>query len=94
MLERIDRQLFGYLRSHLSANAILAVTGDHSTPCERKDHSGDPVPLLVFGEGVRSDETKAFDEVSAMRGGLGRLRGRDVMPLLLDLADRSRKYGA
>ena len=94
VLERIDKQLFGYLHGHLPADAILAVTGDHSTPCERKDHSGDPVPLLVFGEGVRIDDTRAFDEVSAMRGGLGRLRGRDLMPLLLDLADRSAKYGA
>jgi len=94
VLERIDKQLFGSLHGHLPADAILAVTGDHSTPCERKDHSGDPVPLLVFGEGVRIDDTKAFDEVSAMRGGLGRLRGRDLMPLLLDLADRSAKYGA
>lgn len=94
VLERIDKQLFGHLRSHLPADTILAVTGDHSTPCERKDHSGDPVPLLVFGESVRTDDTKAFDEESAMRGGLGRLRGRDLMPMLLDLTDRSRKYGA
>jgi 2,3-bisphosphoglycerate-independent phosphoglycerate mutase len=94
VLERIDKQLFGYLRGHLRADTVLAVTGDHSTPCERKDHSGDPVPLLVFGEGVRVDGTKAFDEVSAMDGGLGRIRGRDLMPLLLDLADRSTKYGA
>ena len=94
VLERIDKQLFGHLRGHLPADTILAVTGDHSTPCERRDHSGDPVPLLFFGEGVRTDPTKEFDEVSAMGGGLGRLRGRDVMPLLLDLADRSRKYGA
>ena len=94
VLERIDKQMIGPLRAHLPADAILAVTGDHSTPCERRDHSGDPVPLLVFGEGVRADGIAQFDEVAAMRGGLGRLRGRDLMPLLLDLADRSAKYGA
>lgn len=94
VLERIDKQMFGHLRGHILPDTILAVTGDHSTPCERRDHSGDPVPLLVFGEGVRIDGTKAFDEMSAMHGGLGRLRGRDLMPLLLDLADRSSKYGA
>lgn len=94
VLERIDRELFGHLREALKADVVLAVTGDHSTPCARRDHSGDPVPLLVFGEGVRVDEVVTFDESSAMRGGLGRLRGRDLMPLLLDLADRSAKYGA
>lgn len=94
VLERIDADLMGPLHAHFPADAILAVTGDHSTPCERKDHSGDPVPLVVFGEGVRPDGVPRFDEVAAMRGGLGRLRGRDLMPLLLDLADRSEKYGA
>jgi len=94
VLERIDKDLMGYLRAHLPPDTVVAVTGDHSTPCERKDHSGDPVPVLVFGEGVRTDGVTQFDEVAAMRGGLGRLRGRDLMPLLLDLADRSAKYGA
>ena len=94
VLERIDRELMGHLRAHLPADTVLAVTGDHSTPCERKDHSGDPVPVLVFGEGVRTDGVGQFDELAAMRGGLGRLRGRDLLPLLLDLADRSQKYGA
>jgi len=94
VLERIDRELFAHLRAHLPADTVLAVTGDHSTPCARKDHSGDPVPVLVFGEGLRTDGVGAFDEVAAMHGGLGRLRGRDLLPLLLDLADRSRKYGA
>ena len=94
VLERIDRELMAHLRAHLPADTVLAVTGDHSTPCARKDHSGDPVPLLVFGEGLRTDGVGQFDELAAMRGGLGRIRGRDLLPLLLDLADRSRKYGA
>ncbi|HEV8594867.1 MAG TPA: 2,3-bisphosphoglycerate-independent phosphoglycerate mutase [Thermoplasmata archaeon] len=94
VFERIDRELMAHLHAHLPADTVLAVTGDHSTPCERRDHSGDPVPVLIFGEGVRMDGVAAFDEVAAMRGGLGRIRGRDLMPLLLDLADRSPKYGA
>jgi 2,3-bisphosphoglycerate-independent phosphoglycerate mutase len=52
------------------------------------------VPVLVFGDGVRTDGVAQFDEVAAMRGGLGRIRGRDLLPILLDLADRSAKYGA
>jgi 2,3-bisphosphoglycerate-independent phosphoglycerate mutase len=94
VLERIDKELLGHLRANLPPDVVLALTGDHSTPCERKDHSGDPVPLLVFGPGVRPDRTATFDEFTAMDGGLGRLRGIDLLPLLLDLADRSRKYGA
>ncbi len=94
VLERIDRELMGHLHAHLPTATILAVTADHSTPCERRDHSGDPVPVVIFGEGVRTDGVTRFNESEAMAGGLGRLRGRDLMPVLLDLADRSPKYGA
>ncbi|MBI4363040.1 MAG: 2,3-bisphosphoglycerate-independent phosphoglycerate mutase [Euryarchaeota archaeon] len=89
-IERLDGALDSL---PLSPDLVVAVTGDHSSPVAWKDHSGDPVPLVLWGEGVRRDGVQRFDEVSCARGGLGRLRGLDVMPLLLDLAGRSEKYG-
>ncbi|MEE9237822.1 MAG: 2,3-bisphosphoglycerate-independent phosphoglycerate mutase [Thermoplasmata archaeon] len=92
VVERIDRSL-GMLREGIQEDWIVAVTADHSTPCETGDHSADPVPLLVFGDGVRRDDVVTFDEISVAVGGLGRLRGVDLMPLLIDLANRSEKFG-
>lgn len=92
-IERIDRGM-EYLRDHWRGDAVLAVTADHCTPVLRGDHSGDPVPLLIYGDGVRRDGVKMFDEVSAASGGLGRIRGKELMPILLDLSDRYVKYGA
>jgi len=51
-------------------------------------HSGDPVPLVVAGLGVRADEVSEFGEASCARGILGHLRGPDLMPVLLNAADR------
>lgn len=93
VIERIDKSL-GLLRSQLTDEWILAVTADHSTPCATGDHSADPVPLLIYGDGVRKDWVEAFDEVSVSQGSLGRIRGKDLMPMLLDLANRSQKFGA
>ena len=93
IIERAD-QMVGYIRDHLTENLILSVTADHSTPCSVRNHSGDPVPLAIFSEGVRVDDVQAFDEVSCAKGGLGRLKGTDLMPLLLDLANRNVKFGA
>ncbi|MFQ5838886.1 MAG: 2,3-bisphosphoglycerate-independent phosphoglycerate mutase [Thermoplasmata archaeon] len=92
-VERIDDSL-GLLRTQLKEDWIVALTADHSTPCVTGDHSADPVPLLVFGDGVRRDGVETFDEIAAAGGALGRLRGKDLMPLLLDLANRSKKFGA
>ena len=69
--------------------AIVCVTGDHATPASPEViHSGDPVPFVVAGPGVRADDVTELGELACARGILGRLRGPDVMPVLLDAADR------
>ncbi len=92
-IEAADRA-FAYLREHWREDTVLAITADHCTPVSRMDHSGDPVPLLLHGAGVTGDGVEAFDEASAGQGRLGRLRGNELLPILLDLADRSPKFGA
>jgi 2,3-bisphosphoglycerate-independent phosphoglycerate mutase len=81
------------LDSHLAAlpvdRAIVCVTGDHATPASPDViHSGDPVPLLVAGPGVRVDAVTSFGELDCAAGILGQLRGADLMPVLLNAADR------
>jgi 2,3-bisphosphoglycerate-independent phosphoglycerate mutase len=69
--------------------AIVCITGDHATPASPDViHSGDPVPLLVAGPGVRADAVTEFGELPFAAGILGRLRGPDLMPVLLNAADR------
>jgi len=92
VIERIDAMM-GHLKAKLSSDLIVAMTADHSTPVAVKDHSGDPVPLTIFGEGVRVDGVVNFDERSVARGALGRLRGQDLMNVLLNAANRTEKYG-
>jgi 2,3-bisphosphoglycerate-independent phosphoglycerate mutase len=81
------------LDSELSAlptdRAIVCVTGDHATPASPEViHSGDPVPLLVAGPGVRADAVTSFGELDCSAGILEQLRGPDLMPVLLNAADR------
>jgi len=92
-VERIDAMM-AVLKADLDPDVVVAATADHSTPVALKDHSGDPVPLVVFGEGVRVDDVARFDEISAAKGGLGRLLGRDLMPILLNASNRAEKFGA
>lgn len=69
--------------------AIVCVTGDHATPASPDViHSGDPVPFVVAGPGVRADNVKHFGELDCAAGIYGQLRGPDMMPLLLNAADR------
>ena len=69
--------------------AVVCVTGDHATPAfPEVIHSGDPVPLLMAGPGVRADSVTSFGELDCSQGILGQLRGADLMPVLLNAADR------
>ena len=69
--------------------AIVCVTGDHATPCAPDViHSGDPVPFVLAGPGVRADDVTEFGELPCSKGVLGQLRGPDMMPVLLNAADR------
>jgi 2,3-bisphosphoglycerate-independent phosphoglycerate mutase len=84
-IEALDVEL-GFLPTD---RAIVCVTGDHATPTYPDViHSGDPVPFLVAGPGVRADGVERFGELDCAAGILGRLRGPDMMPVLLNAADR------
>jgi 2,3-bisphosphoglycerate-independent phosphoglycerate mutase len=75
-------------------DTVIVLCADHSTPCTIKDHSADPVPVVIWGEGVRIDGVVRFDENSCAQGGLNRIPGSSLLPIALDLVNRSRKYGA
>lgn len=89
-IAKIDKELVARLKD---AEAYIAVTGDHSTPVTIKRHCSDPVPLLIKGDGVRTDGVKKFDEISVASGGLCRIRGVDLMPILSDFMGYYIMYG-
>ncbi len=93
IIEKVDGMI-GQLRTTIPADTVVAILADHCTPVEVGEHSGDPVPLVVYSEDGVRDGLSSFDESSASRGGLGRILGKDLLPILLDRANRSEKFGA
>ncbi len=78
----------------LDAPHLLVLTADHSTPCALKRHSGDPVPLMMVGDGlVRTDDVTAFGERPCARGALGRLTGLQLMPEIINLLGLAKLIG-
>jgi 2,3-bisphosphoglycerate-independent phosphoglycerate mutase len=92
-IEAVDGAL-GDLASRF-AEEIVCITGDHATPTSVEViHSGDPVPFLIAGPAVRADSVLRFGELDYAQGLLGHLTGGDVMPVLLNAADRPLFLGA
>jgi 2,3-bisphosphoglycerate-independent phosphoglycerate mutase len=90
-IEKIDAVLEPLLAEK---GCIIIICADHSTPCTIKDHSADPVPVIIRGDGVRMDDVVRFDEYRCAQGGLNRIRGCDLIPMALDLINRAHKFGA
>ncbi|CEG12883.1 2,3-bisphosphoglycerate-independent phosphoglycerate mutase (fragment) [groundwater metagenome] len=91
MIERIDMFIKKLLDENL--NATLALTADHTTSVTVREHSGDPVPLAILGD-VRTDEISKFSERECAKGGLGVIKGTDLLNILMDLSGRGKKFGA
>lgn len=73
---------------------VLAITGDHSTPCVLKSHSWHPVPVLLSAKYLRYDPCERFTEREALKGSLGRMYSMQLMPLMMAHAGKLKKYGA
>jgi 2,3-bisphosphoglycerate-independent phosphoglycerate mutase len=88
-IEAIDGQFFGPLLDAIDLDAhMIAVTADHSTSCPRKAHTDGPVPLVVAGGGVLGDGVDSYGERAALDGALGRLKGPEIIPTVIDLLGR------
>jgi len=94
VIEKIDEML-KYIIGNIDKDEVyLVLTGDHSTPIEEKDHSADPIPIVIWGKSVRTDDVEKFDEFSTYKGGLCWIKGKHIMPILMDLMGLAKKYGA
>ncbi|RLD18403.1 MAG: phosphoglycerate mutase [Caldiserica bacterium] len=90
-IEDFDQVLPEILSLNFSA---VAITGDHSTPAKLKSHSWHPSPLAIHGEYVFPDDVNEFHERAFRKGSLGVIYSTDVLPILLALSGKLKKYGA
>ena len=81
------------IKEQIEVPVIIALAADHSTPCERKEHSGDPVPIMISGRNIRKDKVTAYNEIACAEGGLGRIKGNDFICTLLDYLEVTEKQG-
>ncbi|MDQ1279558.1 MAG: 2,3-bisphosphoglycerate-independent phosphoglycerate mutase [Thermoproteota archaeon] len=93
MIEKIDALIDYLLKNVDLSETFIAITADHTTSCDWKEHMGDPVPISITGPEIRVDSVERFSEVDCAQGGLGRIRGINITPILMDLIGKSKKFG-
>lgn len=95
ILELLDQGIGTVLKALTAQPELLIViAADHSTPSAGPlIHSGEAVPLVFYGPGIRRDQVRHYDEVSAALGALGPVRGKELMYLILNHLDRAKLQG-
>jgi len=73
---------------------VLAITGDHSTPCIVKGHSWHPQPVLLHSALSGSDKLERFSETGANTGSLGTFQAKFLIRLMQANARMFDKFGA
>jgi 2,3-bisphosphoglycerate-independent phosphoglycerate mutase len=79
-LERFDSALATIPKENL----VIGVTGDHSSDSSLGEHSGDPVPSLLFSPRGRRDLCREYGETGCCRGALGRISANHFLISMLD----------
>ena len=73
---------------------VLAITGDHSTPCAIKGHSWHPQPVLLHSAYSGNDKLDRFTETGANVGSLGVFEAKYLLRLMQANAKMFDKFGA
>jgi len=90
-IEELDAALPILLRKRPD---VLAITGDHSTPCAIKGHSWHPQPVLLRSLYSGSDKLERFTETGANSGSLGVFEAKYLIRLMQANAKAFDKFGA
>lgn len=85
-IEVIDNSFFGPLLRKLDfQRTLFVISGDHSTPCIKNNHSADPVPLLFSGHNMETDGSERFTESCAKKGSKGLMLGEQIIGEIVKL---------
>lgn len=82
-------------------DCLVVITGDHSTPLYRGDHSFEPVNFTVASKDAfwqqkpffLCDQCQVFSEIEAAKGSFGRFPGKEIMPLVFKIRERLDQKG-
>jgi 2,3-bisphosphoglycerate-independent phosphoglycerate mutase len=85
-IENFDRWVVGTVRkglSHFKEGARILILPDHPTPVQKRTHTADPVPFLIWGEGIASNSAPAFGESAARASGWKVEEAHEILPALM-----------
>ena len=85
-IENFDRFVVGTILKEMKESKKkfrVLVIPDHLTPVAMRSHVADPVPFVIFGEGITSNGVESFGEAQAKQSGWMVEHAHQILPRLL-----------
>lgn len=85
-IEYLDQRVVKYIieeTQKMSEPVAIAILPDHPTPCEKRTHTNDPVPFLIYYPGIIPDTIQVYDETNAAQGNYGLIRDDEFIKTFL-----------
>ncbi len=84
-IENFDRLVVGTILEKVESlgEVRIIVIPDHPTLVEKRTHSADPVPFVIWGHGISAGGTDRFGETSAKASGWMVEKAHEILPRLL-----------
>ena len=87
-IEALDSRIVGPIYNQVKSwnePICIAILPDHPTPVEVRTHVDEPVPFLIWYEGIAPDAVQTFDEQSCKSGSYGLLRPNQFMQTFMNI---------
>ncbi|MGQ9543036.1 MAG: 2,3-bisphosphoglycerate-independent phosphoglycerate mutase [Candidatus Bathyarchaeia archaeon] len=82
IISKIDAML-GRILTEIDLNDnLITLLADHTTSTALRKHTAHPTPIAIAGMGVTPDRVRRYDEQATVEGGLRRILGVEVMPII------------
>ena len=84
-IENFDKHIVGAIVGEMKKRKHfrVMVIPDHQTLVEKRTHAADPVPVLIYGEGISSNGAESFSESQAKATGWMVEKAYELLPRLL-----------
>lgn len=84
-IEYLDSRVVKYIveeTEKMDEPVAIAILPDHPTPCEKRTHTHDPVPFLIYHPGETPDEVTEYNEFAVEKGYYGTVEGNEFIRAL------------
>ncbi|MEK7273695.1 MAG: 2,3-bisphosphoglycerate-independent phosphoglycerate mutase, partial [Candidatus Desantisbacteria bacterium] len=78
-IEDIDAKVLSTILSHIPDNTRILLLPDHETPLSTRTHASGPVPFVMWGAGIKPDDSLSYDENSARNSRLRFENGWEIL---------------